>query len=133
MSSWIAGTVDLIQSRPDVHELVRRDYTFVDGSFSKADREMLRSCFDHWERFRILCLTRVSRTTGADRVNAVLHQRLLDELGLTPQRHHDFIAGEPVMMQVNDYNRGDLQRRPGSDIECLRSGPYAADGRIPAN
>ena len=67
---------------------------------------MLRSCFDHWERFRILCLTRVSQTTGSDRVNAALHQRSLDELGLAPQRDNDFVQGEPVMMQVNDYNRG---------------------------
>ena len=97
---------DLIRSNQDVNDLVRREYRIVQGKFSEADEESLRRCFEAWERFRILCVTRVSQTTGADRVNSALHQRLLDELGLSSQRDHDLIAGEPVMMQVNDYNRG---------------------------
>ncbi len=97
---------DLIRSNRDVNEFARRDYRTIEGKFSEADRRALVGCFDHWERFRILCVTRVSQTTGADRVNAVLHQRLIDELKLTSQRDNELIPGEPVMMQVNDYNRG---------------------------
>jgi exodeoxyribonuclease V alpha subunit len=95
-----------IRSKPDVNEFVQRDYGTVDGRFSEADEELLEHCFKHWEQFRILCVTRVSQATGADRVNAALHQRLLDELGLALHRDHHLSPGEPVMMQVNDYGRG---------------------------
>jgi exodeoxyribonuclease V alpha subunit len=97
---------DLIRANQDVNDLVRRDYRIVDGSFSEADEKAIRHSFEHWEQFRILCVTRVSQTTGADRINAALHQRSLDEFKLISQRDNDFIPGEPVMMQVNDYNRG---------------------------
>ena len=97
---------DLIRSNRDVNELVQRDYSTLEGKFSEADQKAIRRCFEHWEKFRILCVTRVSQTTGADRVNAALHQRVLDDLKFGPNRDHDLIAGEPVMMQVNDYSRG---------------------------
>ena len=97
---------DLIRSNRDVNDLARRNYKTVEGKFSESDREALVACFEHWERFRILCVTRISQTTGADRVNAALHQRLIDDLELTSPRDNDLIPGEPVMMQVNDYNRG---------------------------
>jgi exodeoxyribonuclease V alpha subunit len=115
---------DLIRSNPEVNDLVQRDYKLVDGNFSEADQEALRRCFEHWERLRILCVTRVSLTTGADRVNAALHERLLDELRLTSQRDHDSIAGEPVMMQVNDYNRGIFNGDQGLVLNVVdRGGP----------
>ena len=97
---------DLIRPDHDVNELARHDYRTIDGAFSQSDSEMLDRYFRHWEKFRILCVTRVSQTTGADRINAALHQRLLDALGLASNRDHDLTAGEPVMMQVNDYGRG---------------------------
>ena len=68
---------------------------------------MLDRCFRHWEKFRILCVTRVSQTTGADRINAALHQRLLDDAwACVTTAIMTSLPGEPVMMQVNDYNRG---------------------------
>ncbi len=66
---------DLIRPDRDVNELGLRDYRTLDGGFSQSDSEMLDRYFRHWERFRILCITRVSQTTGADRINAALHQR----------------------------------------------------------
>ena len=97
---------DRIRSKPDVNELVERDYSTVDGEFTEADEKLLEHCFKHWEQFRILCVTRVSQTTGADFINAALHQRLINDLGLASNRDRDFSPGEPVMMQVNDYSRG---------------------------
>jgi exodeoxyribonuclease V alpha subunit len=129
---------DLIRSNSDVNELIERDYNTVDGELSQADEELLEHCFKHWEQFRILCVTRVSQTTGADRVNAALHQRLLDELGLASHRNNDFSAGEPIMMQVNDYSRGifngdqglvlnvALGGRPEPMAVFRRSGHFAA-------
>jgi exodeoxyribonuclease V alpha subunit len=97
---------DLIRSKPDVNELVLRDFSAVEGEFSEDDEKVLEHCFRHWEQFRILCVTRVAQTTGADRINAALHQHLIDDLGLASNRDHELTLGEPVMMQVNDYSRG---------------------------
>ena len=97
---------DQIRLKPNVNELVERDYSLVDGEFSEADENGLEHYFKHWEQFRILCVTRVSETTGADFINAALHQRMIDDLGLVSNRDRDLSPGEPVMMQVNDYSRG---------------------------
>ncbi len=90
-------------TRPDLDGLIEHNYALVDGSFSADDQDKLRQLVAGWERLRVLCLTRVL-PTGADRVNIALHQRALSERELT--REFDFIPGEPVMMQVNDYRRG---------------------------
>jgi exodeoxyribonuclease V alpha subunit len=113
---------DLIRLTPDVNDLVARDYRIIDGSFSEADKKALRRVFEHWEQFRILCVTRVSPTMGADRINAALHQRLLDELRLTSQRDNDIVPGEPVMMQVNDYNRGIFNGDQGLVLNIVERG-----------
>ena len=97
---------DLIRSKRDINELVERDFSTVDGEFNETDEKVLEHCFKHWEKFRILCVTRVSQKTGADLINAALHQRLIDDLGLVSNRDRDLSPGEPVMMQVNDYSRG---------------------------
>ena len=103
LDRWYA---DVIQFQSDVHERVREVYELDHGRFSESDQEKLRTCFEYWDRFRILCLTRVSRNTGADRVNAILHQRVMSERNRTTQHDSRFVSGEPIMMQVNDYNRG---------------------------
>jgi exodeoxyribonuclease V alpha subunit len=97
---------EIIRSRQNLDELVEREYTIANGSFSAPDQDKLRQCFKHWERFRILCFTRISSIAGADRINTALHQRALDERKGTLERDNGFIPGEPVMMQVNDYSRG---------------------------
>jgi exodeoxyribonuclease V alpha subunit len=97
---------ELVRSRSELDEAVQREYKLVDGYLALADQEALHRCFHHWEQLRILCFTRVSLFTGADHINAALHKRALDQRDLTPQRDNGFIAGEPVMMQINDYNRG---------------------------
>jgi exodeoxyribonuclease V alpha subunit len=95
---------DVISSLADFDNLIERDYAIVDGRFSDDDQIKLRTLFSHWDGFRILCLTRVL-PTGADRVNAALHERLLHALERGQERSDNPIVGEPVMMQVNDYNR----------------------------
>ncbi len=101
----------IVRQRADLHELFNRNYTILDEGFDPNNQYLLGELFAHWERFRVLCVTRVS--TGSDRVNAILHQHALD------QRQHDLAAsglaaltgddtmipGEPVVMQVNDYDR----------------------------
>jgi exodeoxyribonuclease V alpha subunit len=96
----------LIRGDRDVNEIVQRDFSMTLGKLSEVDQSAIERCFRHWERFRILCVTRVSQTTGSDRLNEALHQRVIDERNLAPHRENELIAGEPVIMQVNDYGRG---------------------------
>jgi exodeoxyribonuclease V alpha subunit len=104
-----------LRSLSNLDKLVNHEYTIVDGHFSEEDQGRLRELFAHWARFRILCVTRVLPASGADSINAALHQRALDHrdrnqreqdpLGFRRDDDDTFIPGEPVMMQVNDYNR----------------------------
>jgi exodeoxyribonuclease V alpha subunit len=100
LDRWFAEITD---AWPDFDELAGRAYVLRrDSSFSETDRDALGRLFEHFDRSRILCLTR-SRPTGSDRVNRALHLRALD--ARAPGRDDDLIPGEPVMMQVNDYAR----------------------------
>jgi len=103
---------DVHGSLADLDELTDHEYALVQGSFKEDDEKRLRRLFEHWSGFRILCVTRVL-PAGSDRVNAIFHQRALNQRALqlraqglldSPQ-DEGFIAGEPVMMQVNDYKR----------------------------
>ncbi len=95
---------DVISSLADYDDLIECDYAIADGRFNDDDQKKLRTLFSHWDNFRILCLTRVL-PTGADRVNVALHDRVLRSHKRGPIRNDSPIVGEPVMMQVNDYNR----------------------------
>jgi exodeoxyribonuclease V alpha subunit len=96
---------EVLRALPDRRSLVERDYSLVDGSFSAGDQVELRRLFADWERYRILCLTRVL-PFGADRLNTALHQRAMVEREQGVTGGEDLIPGEPVMMQINDYHRG---------------------------
>jgi len=88
----------------DLAELIDHDYVIVRDAFRDDDQRRLRELFDYWESFRILSLTRVL-PTGTDRINALLHERALSKPGERGEGGQDLISGEPVMMQVNDYQR----------------------------
>jgi exodeoxyribonuclease V alpha subunit len=104
-----------LRSLSNLDKLVNHEYTIVGGHFGEEDQNRLRELFGHWARFRILCVTRVLRTSGADGINAALHQRALDQrasnqrkqdqLGFRRDDDDALIPGEPVMMTVNDSNR----------------------------
>jgi len=104
-----------LRSLSNLDKLVNHEYTIVGGHFGEDDQNRLRDLFAHWAQFRILCVTRVLSMSGADHINAALHQRALDhrasdqrkqdQLGFRRDDDDALIPGEPVMMQVNDYNR----------------------------
>jgi exodeoxyribonuclease V alpha subunit len=104
-----------LRSLPDLDKLVNNVYEIVGDKFDKHDEKRFNELFAHWARFRILCITRVLPASGADDINAALHQRALDHRDIAQReqrplgfRHVDddtFILGEPVMMTVNDSNR----------------------------
>jgi exodeoxyribonuclease V alpha subunit len=113
---------DLIRVDQETNDLIQRDYRLVDGGFTEVDQKSLRRAFEHWEQFRILCVTRVSQTTGANRVNAALHQRCLDERKVSSQRDGGLVPGEPVMMLINDYNRGIFNGDQGLVLSVIDHG-----------
>lgn len=81
--------------------LIRRAWQAEEGRFE--EEESLRLLFAHYERSRILCLTRVLET-GSDAVNARLHRIHVEAIGGEPGAR--VAPGEPLMMQRNDYARG---------------------------
>ena len=113
---------DLIRS--DRKSMISSSATIA--SSTAASPRLIRyrfiEAFEHWEQFRILCVTRVSQTTGANRVNAALHQRWLDDRKIPSQRDRDLEPGEPVMMLVNDYNRGIFNGDQGLVLNVIDHG-----------
>ncbi len=91
------------QAPPGLDKLIDRAYVLSENGFSGDDQQKLSAIFAYSGSFRILCLTRVL-PTGSDRINESLHRRALDRLDWHPG-DDQFLAGEPVMMQVNDYQR----------------------------
>ena len=67
----------MIRGGPDIDALVARDYDQGPDGFGDDDLAALSTLFKHFDRSRILCLTRV-RATGAERINASLHRRALE-------------------------------------------------------
>jgi exodeoxyribonuclease V alpha subunit len=103
---------ELVKHSVDLGPLIDHEYALVQEQFSEDDMQRLHLLFNHWRKFCILCVTRVL-PTGSDRVNAFLHQHIVDQsmqqqrARSLPERSQDrgYIPGEPVMMQVNDYKR----------------------------
>ncbi len=69
-----------------------------DGAFTADDEGRLNALHAAYQGARLLCATR-GRPTGSVAVNAGMHRRA----GATSSA---FLAGEPVMMLRNDYDRG---------------------------
>jgi exodeoxyribonuclease V alpha subunit len=117
LERWIA------QARPSASELdklVAHEYSTVGGAFPEGDEARLRSLFDHWERFCILCVSRVL-PTGSDRINALLHRYTARSSGRT-RAEDELVPGEPVMMQVNDYQRMIFNGDQGLVVNVADSG-----------
>lgn len=85
----------------DFLPLVRRAWVVEEGRFE--EEEALARLFAHYEKSRILCLTKVLET-GAEAVNARIHRIHREAVGGDPGAR--FALGEPLMMQRNDYARG---------------------------
>jgi exodeoxyribonuclease V alpha subunit len=98
-----------VRPPPELDPLLERKYRYVLGSFDKSDSRDLGRLSTHLESSRILCLTRGSwPRTGAEAVNQVLHRRVVESWqARSPLRGStEFLPGEPVLVQRNDYQRG---------------------------
>jgi len=101
LDRWYA---DHVRGGKDVAELIRHEYFERDGGFDEADCARLRLLFSHVGKSRILCVTRVFET-GTERINARLHSRAAESAGVAAERI-PFVVGEPLIVLLNDYERG---------------------------
>jgi exodeoxyribonuclease V alpha subunit len=87
---------------PAVHALMSQSFTQreLEGTadFPAEAVALFDEAFAHYQRGRLLAVTR-ARATGVDAINAFMHARFGARAALP-------IAGEPVMMLRNDYDRG---------------------------
>jgi exodeoxyribonuclease V alpha subunit len=90
---------EVIRGLPNFDARIQRVYRTDRDGFGSVERAALQTLFEHFDRARILCLTRV-RPTGSDRINALLHRRALRARGAGHTEH--LFPGDPVMMEVND-------------------------------
>jgi len=111
---------DVLQALDGFDTLADHEYRLDSGLLTLNDAAKIRRLHDHFERSRILCLTRVL-PTGADRLNALLHAKSLARHGRPLDT--DFIAGEPVMMLVNDYHRRIFNGDQGLIVNVSEQGP----------
>lgn len=86
-------------------ELAARTWPLSSGRIDPSAHAELEPLFAEFERARLLCMTRsAARPTGVLAVNASLHRRFADA-----RRHAGtgwLLAGEPVLVHRNDYERG---------------------------
>lgn len=96
---WYAS---MIVSMQGFRELVSKRFYYGKNGFAGQALEDLSLLFDHFESFKILCVTNVF-PTGTIAVNRIFHDIALQREGF--DRPVSFAPGEPVMMEQNDYVR----------------------------
>ena len=96
----------LRSSLPDLENRLRREYIADPSGFDEQTAADIRLIIAHYERFRILCITRISAGgTGTEPVNAWFHRSWFDEFrqtARTPENSY-YLVGEPVLVTRNDY------------------------------
>jgi exodeoxyribonuclease V alpha subunit len=102
VDDWFEREIETMPHRDRV--LRGEPFELIDGLFSLDDVETIRAVVEHLQRSRLLCLTRVW-ATGSEALNDIFHQRIARELGYEGNAP-DFLAGDLVLMQRNDYERG---------------------------
>ena len=97
----------LIRGLPGLNERLARPYRSGPAGFEQESAAELKEVMAHFERFRILCATRMGAGgTGSGDINTWFYHRWLEHLkeeGLVT-RNPQFLVGEPVLMTRNDYS-----------------------------
>jgi exodeoxyribonuclease V alpha subunit len=99
LDRWYA---DRIRDRA-IDALATKLYVHGEKGFDRQSTAELMRVFRHLATSRILCATRVL-PTGADRINDAMHRRAVASAN-RPSDRSRFLAGEPVMVVRNDYDR----------------------------
>jgi exodeoxyribonuclease V alpha subunit len=105
----------------ETDSLVNREYAIGEETISNEDRTSLTQLCDYRARTRILCATRVG-LSGSDAINARMHRRqmLHNRAGQTI-RGVPMIAGNPVVVVRNDYDRSLFNGDQGVVVNALDS------------
>lgn len=91
-----------VEGSAELARMARRTWSTEEGRLTDA---AVAGLFDFMERARLLCVTRsAARPTGVDAVNASLHRRHAEALGV-PAIPGRLLAGEPLLVTRNDYER----------------------------
>lgn len=93
---------DRVTALDDFTRLARQSYRLLDNELDDAAQADIARLFAHYDRFRILCLTRVF-ASGSEALNAAFHLRMARQSGV--EGIPDYVGGEPVLMLRNDYER----------------------------
>ena len=102
----------------DIDSLVNREYAIGNETISDEDRTSLTQLCDYRARTRILCATRVG-LSGSDAINARMHRRVLHSTARRTIRAAAMIAGDPVIVVRNDYDRSLFNGDPGVVVNAL--------------
>jgi exodeoxyribonuclease V alpha subunit len=86
-----------------IDALAGKVYAHGENGFDDRSSAELQRVHDHLAASRILSVTRVL-AAGAERINAAMHRRAAAAANRPPDRAR-FLAGEPVMVVRNDYDR----------------------------
>jgi len=117
---------------PDLEERIAHNYISGPAGFDKETTEMLSIIHSHYDKFRILSVTRVMvGGTGSEEINAYFHNRWSENRKRDRHYYHSlhYMVGEPVMVTRNDYN---LQLYNGDSGLILNVSPVSGSRRLPA-
>jgi exodeoxyribonuclease V alpha subunit len=94
------------QDLHDFDQLIMREYYQGYSGFDERATAELRILFDHFERYKILAVTRITAGgTGSDNINSWYHHRWFEKLRASDKKItlSSFLTGEPVIITHNDY------------------------------
>ena len=127
---WYA---EQVRSGPEIDGLKNQVFDMTDSGFVPSACADIRRIFAATARAKILCVTRVLNS-GSQRLNSLLHQCAMRDKRSSYGRE-EFLAGEPVMVLRNNYDRmlfnGDQGvvlrvRRPASEVAMMAVFPRGA-------
>ncbi|MCG3194177.1 MAG: RecBCD enzyme subunit RecD [Thermoanaerobaculia bacterium] len=129
LTDWYQG---MFASDPEAARALGTVYRGT-GEFTEAEARSIAALFRHFERSRLLCVTRgPGLRTGTSAVNGYLHGKRFEALsqrGTSWRSMPDFLPGEPVLMERNDYG---LALFNGDQGLVLRIGDEAGETRLMA-
>jgi exodeoxyribonuclease V alpha subunit len=108
-----------VAGNSDVSSLAAHHYEVVNGIVSDDDRASLARFFEYRARARILCVTRVG-ALGSEAINVRMHHRAARR-GSGVVRGQPMIAGEPVIVVCNDYERALFNGEQGVVVNSLET------------
>ncbi|HUO04252.1 MAG TPA: exodeoxyribonuclease V subunit alpha [Candidatus Binataceae bacterium] len=109
-----------VRGNGEISSLIEHEYLEGDPGFDEQECVRLQRLFAYASASRILCVTRVFET-GAERINLQMHERAARTAGVVPDRS-EMLAGEPIIVLRNDFERGLFNGDQGIILWVRRKG-----------